>query len=554
MSATVGAQRNPLLAALGLGPEILRGQTALVTGAARGIGEHTARALAALGAKVLLVDVNPQGVSVARHIQDAGGAAAFLHADLGDIAALPSRIADWRAQHGPIDILVNNAAQIVFGPVLEQTPEAWGAHLNANLLGPVTLIQTLAPEMIARGRGVILSLISLEGMALMGAYCASKMALRSLMLSLGKEIPPGAGVSVLSVIPGAVETPLAQEMIGVFAARFGVPAAEVRASMANNPGYSGLVPVEHTAASLGWFCVHAARYHGQYVDGYLPLSQAGVIDAGDGGAAEATPPQAPGVIPNPGLELKQLIDINRSLEARIQERTRELKEANSRLQKASWTDPLTGLWNRRYAEIAIVDDSDLASRAGDGDASRVQLVVIDVDDFKTINDTYGHLCGDIVLKDMAKLLTSQTRGSDRVMRWGGEEFLIVARGLAAEQIVTLVERIRRTVASHSFARERGGLACTCSLGFVSVPHSAPAGHLPWVSSADLCMYAAKKAGRNRWSGLEIHADAVEPLLAAPAGGAIAARAQQGHVNLFSSDDSARRALLEAQLPRLSPDH
>ena len=66
--------------------------------------------------------------------------------------------------------------------------------------------------------------------------------------------------------------------------------------------------------------------------------------------------------------------------------------------------------------------------------------------------------------------------------------------------------------------------------------------------------AAKKAGRNRWSGLEIQADAVEPLLAAPAGGAIAARAQQGHVNLFSSDDSARRALLESPLPRLSPDH
>ena len=551
MDSTLGVAPNPLFAALGLRPNHLRGQTALVTGAARGIGEHTARVFARLGAKVLLVDVNPGGAAVAEEICGGGGDAVFLPADLADVVALDARMADWRAQHGPIDILVNNAAQLAFGNMLDQTRETFNAHLNANLMAPVTLIKTLAPEMIARGRGVVLSLISLEGMPLMGAYCASKMALRSLMLTLGKEVPASAGVSFLSVVPGAVETPLAREMIATFAARFGMPEAEVRASMANNPGYPGLVPVEHVAASLAWFCIHASQFHGQFVDGYLALSRAGVIQVAGRGEARLEPAAAPAVIPNPAVELQQLIDINRHLETRIQERTRELEEANSKLQMASWTDPLTGLWNRRYAEIAILDEIDLARRRGDSDDPRIQLVVIDVDHFKTINDTYGHLCGDIVLKDVAKLLTSQTRQSDKVMRWGGEEFLIAATRLEPEQIAGMVERIRRAVASHSFARECGGLTCTCSLGFVSAPLTNSTQHLPWVSIADLCMYAAKKAGRNRWIGMEIHADAIEALLAAPAGEPIAALVGEGQIALFSSDEATRTVLLDAALPRLA---
>lgn len=551
MSSGVDSELEELFGALGLRSDHLAGRTALVTGAARGIGEHTAEVLCALGATTLLVDINPQGESVARRLREAGGDAHFLPADLADLARLEDHIAGWRAQHGPIDILVNNAAQLAFGQVLEQSTELWNAHFQANLLAPATLIRRLAPDMIARGRGVVLSLISLEGMALMGAYCASKMALRSMMLSLGKEVPASAGVSILSVVPGAVDTPLAREMIGVFAARFGVSPEDVLATMSNNPGYSALVPVRHAAASLGWFCIHAAQFHGQFVDGYLPLSLAGVIDiSGKNAAAAAQPEDAAAVIPNPGVELKQLIAINRSLENRIQERTRELKEANAKLQMASWTDPLTGLWNRRFADIAIVDESGAPPGRDGGEVARTQLVIIDIDDFKLINDTYGHFCGDAVLKGVAEVLTSQTRSVDKVMRWGGEEFLIVARFLEPEEIVQLVERIRRAVAGHSFAAAGGdGLSCTCSLGFVSAPVTPATGHLPWVSMADLCMYAAKKGGRNRWSGIEVHADAVDSLLRGAARGDVASRAQQGHLTLFSSDEATREALLSSPLPR-----
>ena len=537
-SAQPASQRD-VLQALGLLGQPLKERVALVTGAARGIGEHLARTLARLGARVVLADVAEAGEAVALQIREAGGEAHFLRTDVGDAHAVDRLVAATQALAGPVDVLVNNAAQLEVASVLEHPAGQWQHQAAVNLLGPVNLVQQTVPGMLARRRGVVLSLISLEGMPFLGSYCASKVALRSMMLSLGKEIPAGSGVSVFSVMPGAVDTPLAQEMIRSFAARLGLAEAEVRARMSNNPGYPGLVPSEHAAASLAWFIVNAAQFHGQFVDGFLPLSQAGVIDVGEQRSALVDPALHACVVPDPARDMRQLIEVNRSLENRIHERTRELAEINERLRDASLTDPLTGLWNRRYADLAMRDEIAAAQRHTEDPASRVHLLLIDLDDFKRVNDRHGHGSGDLVLREMADILRSQCRVTEKIIRWGGEEFLITARNIPAGQIEGLAERIRLAVASHPFVLADGTrLRCTCSIGFSVLTLAPGVAASSWesiVSVADLCMYAAKHSGRNRWVGLEIPAGSKLPTQAPPTTWLIPELLRSGQLQVRSSE-------------------
>lgn len=525
-----------LFDALGLHPHDLEGRVAIVTGAARGIGEHTALALAGLGAKVVVADIASSGEAVAQRIRRGGGQALFVATDVGRLEAIEHLVATTVAHFGPVDILINNACQLELGLVLEQPAALWHANHATNFLGPVMLIQAIVPRMLERRHGVVISLISLEGMPFMGNYCANKMALRSMMLSLGKEIPADAGVSALSVMPGAVDTPLAREMIQSFSRLLGIGEAEVRATMSNNPGYEGLVPVEHAAAALAWFCVNAPQFHGQFVDGYLPMSRAGLIEVDEAVAASVGSQVEPTVVPNPELDLKQLIRINRSLENRILERTRELEEANARLQEASLTDALTGLWNRRYAHIAMREEIAVAIRKADSAASGIYLLLLDIDHFKWVNDTHGHSAGDAVLKELAGILISQCRVADKIIRWGGEEFLIAVKGIQADQVQLLAERIRRAVEAHSFTIETGAvIRCTCSIGMAFLPLSPGASSVSWesvVSLADLCLYAAKKSGRNRWVGAEVHEHALQKLADPMSGWNAPAMAQRGELNVY----------------------
>jgi len=539
MSLFVDFDDGVLFDALGLRSGSLNGQVALVTGAARGIGEHTAYALARLGAKVVLADISESGEQVAQKIRDCGGAALFVRTDVGDPQLIAHLLATVEGHFGPVDILINNAAKVKFGRLLEQPAALWSADYATNFLGPLMLIQSIVPQMISRQRGVVISLISLEGMPFMGNYCANKMALRSMMLSLGKEIPPGAGVSVLSVMPGGVDTPAIKDMIQSFSILLGMDVAEVRSMISNNPGYEGLVPVEHTAASLAWFCINAPQFHGQFVDGYLPLSKAGLIDVGGDATPLVESQVERSVLPNLELDLKELIQINRSLENRINERTRELEAANIRLEEASLTDPLTGLWNRRYADIAIHEEVASAMRKTEGVTPGLFLVMIDIDHFKHINDTCGHGVGDTVLTSMANVLRAQCRTSDKIIRWGGEEFLIIVRDIQGAQVEVLVERIRKAVEKHRFLTPSGlDFYCTCSLGFAALPISSDGTTMSWesvASMADLCMYAAKRSGRNRWIGMEVDADALERIDTQPSSWNVEAMVDQGLLNIVSSD-------------------
>lgn len=196
------------------------------------------------------------------------------------------------------------------------------------------------------------------------------------------------------------------------------------------------------------------------------------------------------------------------LEQVVKTRTVELREANRRLEHASRTDPLTGLPNRRYLLDRIHRDVADVRRAFSQDRApkdRAMLfMMIDLDDFKSVNDRYGHDAGDQVLRERAALIVEQLRGGDDLIRWGGEEFLLLARHVDAAMPSVIAERIT-SAARNTPVRLAGGdqvVTPTCSVGIASMPFMADRPEaLEWeqvVQMADLAVYQAKAAGRNGW--------------------------------------------------------
>ncbi len=197
-----------------------------------------------------------------------------------------------------------------------------------------------------------------------------------------------------------------------------------------------------------------------------------------------------------------------TLERQVRQRTEALQAANQRLQDASFTDDLTQLRNRRYLSLHIPSDIALYRRmaANDQDmlSSGMLFALIDIDHFKSINDRGGHHTGDAVLQQMAQLLVRLTRESDYVVRWGGEEFLMVLRSAPRENLTVAAERLCRAIAAHSFALEHGRQSqITCSIGLAEFPFvHDPDSRLGWeqlLVLADRALYKAKAKGRNGWA-------------------------------------------------------
>jgi len=203
--------------------------------------------------------------------------------------------------------------------------------------------------------------------------------------------------------------------------------------------------------------------------------------------------------------------------AELEEMSRALKEKSRVLERSSITDPLTGLHNRRFLTEHI--DTEIAAslrRAQDGrgaaapapapvDTDNV-FFVIDVDHFKRVNDVHGHAAGDTVLVQFALRLQSVMRESDYLVRWGGEEFLAVARNTDRARAEELAERIRAVAADTPFVLDDGRtLTVSCSVGFACAPFIVGQPRvLSWqdvVKLADLALLAAKRGGRNAWVGL-----------------------------------------------------
>jgi diguanylate cyclase (GGDEF)-like protein len=205
----------------------------------------------------------------------------------------------------------------------------------------------------------------------------------------------------------------------------------------------------------------------------------------------------------------------------VEEQTRELGQANEQLRNQSLTDPLTGLRNRRYLGMCMPDDVAQVNRihrsalkqGSERLAANLDMIfiMVDLDHFKDVNDRYGHAAGDLVLQEVAVILRAATRDSDTIVRWGGEEFLVVARNACREDATIVMERIRAQVAAHPFILADGReIRCTCSLGFTFYPLVRENPDLvSWervVDLADHCLYAAKRGSRNAWVGLYPAAD------------------------------------------------
>jgi diguanylate cyclase (GGDEF)-like protein len=214
--------------------------------------------------------------------------------------------------------------------------------------------------------------------------------------------------------------------------------------------------------------------------------------------------------------LASLNEAKRTLEQRVEERTRELSEANQALEEQSLTDPLTGLHNRRRVleqapvDVALVDRhyGDLERNPEGNKSDNVDLLflMIDIDHFKQINDIHGHAAGDHVLEQVSDILLKTIRQTDTAVRWGGEEFLVLARSTDAEFAPTLAERIRRGIANHEFDLGDGHCVnVTCSIGFAQYPvFPGNVKKVHWeevINLADHCLYAAKHTWRNAWIGV-----------------------------------------------------
>ncbi len=169
-------------------------------------------------------------------------------------------------------------------------------------------------------------------------------------------------------------------------------------------------------------------------------------------------------------------------------RFRKEKIVNTELQILSTTDPLTQLYNRRYLNEMIRKEEARAKRYG----STFSLILLDIDHFKTINDTHGHDRGDRVLVAIAANLTSASRASDIVGRWGGEEFMILCPNTTFEGAYQLAEKIRLLIANGTFA---GAIRVTASLGVIAYHKDR---NIDWhIIGVDKALYNAKKNGRNR---------------------------------------------------------
>ncbi|HEY0512936.1 MAG TPA: diguanylate cyclase [Thermoanaerobaculia bacterium] len=211
------------------------------------------------------------------------------------------------------------------------------------------------------------------------------------------------------------------------------------------------------------------------------------------------------------LRSKALARRAATLEAQVAERTRELGEANRKLELASLTDPLTGLSNRRFLALNIGPDARQAVRQAVGTPapkernSDLIFYFLDVDHFKQLNDRTGHAAGDQVLVEIAVRLREAARDTDAVVRWGGEEFLVVSRWADRRTGETLAARLLEAVGGAPFAAgAEASIAVTCSVGWAPYPWrpEAPGAvhHEQVMGLADRALYMAKREGRNRAVG------------------------------------------------------
>ena len=186
---------------------------------------------------------------------------------------------------------------------------------------------------------------------------------------------------------------------------------------------------------------------------------------------------------------QKLIESNNQLKIRSE----ELVKINEEFRKLSVTDPLTGLYNRRYFERAMKDELALALRHGDSHC----VLLIDIDYFKNINDTYGHLEGDRILQKFSMCLQEHARATDVLCRMGGEEFIILCKRINRDNAIKMAEKFRQKLGSMNFRLGTDSLNITASIGVSVFPKEPDDSIDEIVNEADEALYYCKRNGRNQ---------------------------------------------------------
>ncbi|HET9130706.1 MAG TPA: GGDEF domain-containing protein, partial [Terriglobia bacterium] len=185
----------------------------------------------------------------------------------------------------------------------------------------------------------------------------------------------------------------------------------------------------------------------------------------------------------------------RESKARAELLAADLKIANSKLRNAVFRDDLSGLYNHRFFHESLTGELEAAERY----RHAVSVIMFDVDQFKTINDTHGHQIGDAVLKAVGQYLMRTSRASDIPARYGGDEFVILLRDTSLEGALVRAKTICSEIAATPIQADGISVDITVSVGVAGYHQRSPVSKNQLINLADKAMYKSKRDGRNRVS-------------------------------------------------------
>ena len=202
--------------------------------------------------------------------------------------------------------------------------------------------------------------------------------------------------------------------------------------------------------------------------------------------------------------LEELDVLIASVQRALQKRNLEAKNLQlvKELEEMAIKDPLTGLYNHRHLHTCLTDEIARSARY----QHQFVTLLADIDHFKQVNDTYGHLFGDFVLKRMAHLLEDNVRLTDTLFRYGGEEFLILLPETGKSSALSVVERLMKTIRTHDFICDGHDAKITISIGAALFPDEAE-DESSIIGLADRRLYRAKQAGRDKFDFKKINIEA-----------------------------------------------
>ena len=189
--------------------------------------------------------------------------------------------------------------------------------------------------------------------------------------------------------------------------------------------------------------------------------------------------------------------MNQELEVHVAERTRQLTEANAKLHELTMTDDLTGLYNQRWLLTRLGEEFARAQRHN----LALAVLMLDLDRFKEVNDSHGHIFGSAVLRRVGDVLKQGVRGIDVAVRYGGDEFCVVLPQTTLPGAVAVAERLRATIARSDVGEPNEPVKVTISIGVSALGECEATDARGLLLAADKALYAAKEQGRNRVVGV-----------------------------------------------------